>query len=219
VGVPVRCGLWPSAGGIVPPPGPPEVPAVKPVWSFVHRTGLAPGGMIGRSCFTADGAYRWSMGRAWPGLLGEPDRAMVFCCLNPSKAGERTDDASSRRMVGFARREGCTSVGIVNLSAWVSTDPAGLGEPDPAADDINDRFILGEARTAAVVVCGWGAFPATRPWAQARATHVLDLLDAEGIPYHSLGVTAGGYPCHPLRLSRETPLTRWQRPVSTGTRI
>ena len=61
------------------------------------------------------GAYRYTLTRRW----GSGPRA-VFVGLNPSTADAENDDASTRRMVGFARSAGCWSLKLVNLYAWRS---------------------------------------------------------------------------------------------------
>ena len=132
---------------------------------------------------------------------------MTFVMLNPSTAGARADDATIRRCRGFAEREGCTSIEVVNLFALVSTDPQGLlTDPDPvgfACDQVIVNACTGrEDRT---VLVAWGA-NAGHPLLRPRALQVLELLDRHQVPCQALGITADGYPAHPLRLRKDAQL-------------
>lgn len=170
---------------------------------FVHESGPAPGNAVGFACFSRDRRYRWELRRAWPGS----GQAMTWIMLNPSTAGARRDDATIRRCRGFANREGCSSIEVVNLFALVATKPrALLSDLDPVGLAGGDEFIVraceGRGR---IVVVAWGA-NAEYPRLRARANEVLDLLDARRVSYRALGITSGGHPAHPLRLARDTPL-------------
>ena len=138
---------------------------------------------------------------------------MPWICLNPSTADAVTDDPSIRRMRGFAKREGCGGICVLNLYAVRSPDPSVLRHhgrfhpdlPDPVGPD-NDKWLsiladwaLGEVP----VVAAWGA----NPIAVSRATAVMKLL--AGVPLACLGVTATGAPRHPLYVRADAPLIPW----------
>src|SRR5260370_42199890 len=68
---------------------------------------------------------------------------MTWIMLNPSTAGARRDDATIRRCRGFANREGCSSIEVVNLFALVATKPrALLSDLDPVGLAGGDEFIV-----------------------------------------------------------------------------
>lgn len=148
--------------------------------------------------------WRYHLWRRWA-----DGRAVAFIGLNPSTADEARDDPTIRRCLGFAAGWGYGALSVVNLYAWRSTEPAPLwdgGVPDPVGPE-TDVTLLRVAREAALVVAAWGAFPKAR----ARAAEVLGLLAAAGVAPRVLGLTAGGYPRHPLYARRELRPGAWER--------
>jgi hypothetical protein len=168
-----------------------------------YLTRAAPLGYgIGHACFTTDGALRWWLRRAWvnPGDVGHTTE-MVWIMLNPSVASEAADDPTIRRCRGYARREGCNTLTVVNLFPVISTQPVTLIAEAPVApwwEDANDGVILDKASRAKIVVCGWGTWGG-HPDLEWRANSVRYLLARERIGWHALGWTANGQPVHPLR--------------------
>jgi len=141
------------------------------------------------------GTYRWWLSRTWGAAA-----PMVFIGLNPSTADASLDDPTIRRCIGFARREGCGGLVMLNLFALRSTDPVLLY---PAANPVgtdNDRHI--RERAVGTVVAAWGA----HPLAAARAKEVQALLT---VPLLCLGTTKDGSPRHPLYVRADAPLLPW----------
>ena len=73
----------------------------------------------------------------------------------------------------------------------------------------NDATIHAVARSAELVVAAWGAFPRAR----ARAEAVLALLEDAGSTPMILGMTASGWPRHPLYARAELRPVAWPAPV------
>lgn len=148
--------------------------------------------------FSSDRVFRYRLWRQWG-----PGPTFVVIGLNPSTADETQDDATIRRCIGFAKREGCGRLEMLNLFALRSTQPEVLYRAsDPVGPD-NDDTLAGVCLTATIVVAAWGA----EKIAQARAVAVRELLDAYGAPTPScFGRTAGGSPKHPLYLRADTPI-------------
>ncbi len=147
----------------------------------------------GTAMFSADRAYRYVLTRRW----GDGP-VMTFIGLNPSTADADTDDPTVRRLVGFARREDCGSVCVVNLFALRATDPRALrASPDPVGPG-NDAF-LRERTQAAYVVAAWGAHGAL----DGRAAEVRALL--ADVPLLCFARTASGEPRHPLYVRSDAP--------------
>lgn len=166
--------------------------------------------LVSEAVISDDGLYRYVLNRRWS------DRpVMPWICLNPSTADHEKNDPSVLRMCGFARREGCGGICVLNQYALRSPDPDVLrdaqwrGDPDPVGPD-NDTWLaslgeLGKLATLASgeivpVVAAWGA----NPMAAARVPRVLELLS--GTPLVCLGVTARGAPRHPLYVRADAPL-------------
>jgi hypothetical protein len=154
-----------------------------------------------------DLAYRYVLRRTW-----WPEQpVMLWVMLNPSTADGTTDDATIRRCIGYAQREQCGGIVVVNLFAWRATDPRELvRQPDPVGP-ANDLSIVRELQSHdGPVVLGWGGL---RMPLVPRALDVARLIEryATG-PVCCLGKTAAGWPRHPLYLAKSTPLEPWQAP-------
>ena len=65
--------------------------------------------------------FRYRLGRRW-----SDGPVLAFIMLNPSCADEHVDDPSVRRCIGFAHRLGYGGLQVVNLYAFLATDPAEL---------------------------------------------------------------------------------------------
>lgn len=148
---------------------------------------------------SADGIYRYSLGRSWD--LRDP---MVFVMLNPSIADADIDDPTIRRCMGFARREGCGGIEVINLYGLRATKPKHLlDHPQPEGPD-NRRHWAEVLRTyEGPVVAAWGAF--VRPL-ENRGVFSWALVDADKSNWLCLGKTADGSPRHPLYVKGDQPL-------------
>ncbi len=154
------------------------------------------------------GLYRYNLCRYIPD--GPVDaRSCLFVMLNPSTADASLDDPTIRRCIGFARREGCARMTVVNLFALRSADPwLLLSAEDPVGPD-NMATITREIRyhmTAGLVVCAWGAHPGSL---STRAYDTIDWIKATGAPLKCLGKTKSGAPRHPLYVKSDQPLEPW----------
>jgi hypothetical protein len=112
--------------------------------------------MTRAATFSEDRKRRFDLVRDWRDETGAPDKTMLFAMLNSSTAGEKDDDPSVRKTVGFGRRWGFGRAVIVNLNPIVSTDPWAL--PPFNGIDMENRTIvqqwMGEAD---LVVAAWVA--------------------------------------------------------------
>ena len=150
-----------------------------------------------------DGIYRYRLWRTWTPVLPR----MVWIMLNPSTADAEVDDPTIRRCIGFAKREGCGGIEVVNLYALRCTRPIHLlDHPDPEGPD--NPFAWATAlfdRSPSYIVAAWGAH-ATMP----------DLPPSESLrgycagPMLCLGTTTEGAPRHPLYVKADTPLVIWE---------
>ncbi len=142
----------------------------------------------GSAEISACGLYRYSLERIW----GEHGDRMCFIMLNPSTADAEVDDPTIRRCIGFARREGCGRLEVVNLFAWRATDPKDLLLVRDPVGPLNDRCIRRAGNRSRRIVCAWGAHGG---YCQ-RSSCVLDSLHFFHL--ECLGTTKGGQPRHPL---------------------
>lgn len=153
--------------------------------------------------FSSCRRWRYLLRRYWGGT-GPP---ATFVCLNPSTADEIRDDPTIRRCSGFAQSWGCSSMGVVNLFAWRSTDPRALRKAEDPIGPDNNRFIYQEARKAAVcggpVVIAWG----NHGHYLGRGGDVIELLSEFDLK--AFRRTNRGQPWHPLMLRKDSRLYPW----------
>lgn len=157
-----------------------------------------------------DGRHRFRLWRHWTETQGPHG---VFVMLNPSWADESQDDATMRRVIGFAKREGWAGVEVVNLLSLRSADPKALLDPewhqpgDELAYRHNRETLIDVCAAYGDVVLAWGAFIDHRP---ELARNALTDLRRLGKPLYAFeGATRSGQPLHPLRLPKALPLRRW----------
>lgn len=161
------------------------------------------------------GRYRYSLWREWRGThdpehwrwygtkdgagheWGDP-KSVLFVMLNPSTADGEADDPTIRKCAGFARRWRYERLEIVNLFAYRATKPRELFAADARREDIigweNSSLVARAAREAGIIVCAWGAHAAGHDF---HIETVRGWLISSAPQYH-LGLTAHGYPRHPL---------------------
>lgn len=156
--------------------------------------------------------YRYRLSRIWDATVW---KQLIVIGLNPSTADETVDDPTIRRCIGFAKRERCGELLMLNLFALRSTDPQNLlNHPSPISErrfpGHNDFIIAHATRTTELleklVVCAWGA----HPMATDRGARVRESFRARKIPVHHLGLTKSGHPRHPLYLPSITPIEVWE---------
>lgn len=163
--------------------------------------------MISQAYFSPCGKYRWWLCRIWD----ETKPMTTFIMLNPSTADADKDDATIRRVIGFAKSFGCGGVYVVNLFGWRATKPADLakmGHPGAFGSDIrNTAYVKHFSRkardTGGPVVCAWGAHAGRRVEVVAS---VMAWMREAGINPRAFGQTKDGMPSHPLFLPRDSKL-------------
>lgn len=111
---------------------------------------------------SADLMYRYRLFRSWDPEPDAPDSGSRTCCfimLNPSTADGEKDDPTIRKCVGFAKQLGCTSLQVVNLFAYRSTNPKMLKtlSPAQAIGPENNAYLLTHAVRARTLIAAWGA--------------------------------------------------------------
>jgi hypothetical protein len=169
------------------------------------------------AAFSPCGRYRWWLERQW----AEERPRLVFIGLNPSRADGSRDDATLRRLLGFARGWGYGALEVLNLFARITPSPALLRRAnDPVGAD-TDSWIRTRlaAQPGAPLWLGWGNQGGWR----GRDRAVLALLQAQLIaeadaarrPCLCLGVTAGGRPRHPLYLAGDLQPQVWSWPPAS----
>lgn len=148
--------------------------------------------------FSPDRSRRWDLVRDWRDEIGAPQTTVMVAGLNPSKAGEKDDDPTVRKTVGFARRWGFGRVILVNLNPIVSTDPYGL-PPWNGLDRQNSLTIHSRAKECILIVAAWGNVPASICRTIAVPELVYEFRAAVAADLYCIGTTKTGQPLHPSR--------------------
>lgn len=145
--------------------------------------------MKGIAIFSSCKKYRYVLTRHIGGAKGP----MLFIMLNPSTADAEKDDPTIRRCIGFAKREGVSTLTIVNLFAYRATDPKELKEVEDPVGPENDIHIKRELeyhRTMGAIIAAWGANPIA-----IQRGHTILKRSAFVL---CMGKTKSGAPRHPL---------------------
>ncbi|MCM3128142.1 DUF1643 domain-containing protein [Paenibacillus sp. MER 78] len=137
--------------------------------------------------------YRYLLSREWNASLPR----LLYVMLNPSIASHEVEDQTSKQCFYFAEKFGFGSLEVVNLYAFISTDPNKLKSMiDPIGSE-NDKYILDAASRATTIVTAWGE----KHFINQRHNKVAKLLTSEGHQLHCLGIAKSGHPRHPSRMS------------------
>lgn len=156
--------------------------------------------------------YRYALGRNWDpepggGLFDVVRPLLSIVMMNPSVADHRVDDPTIRKVIHFAKQEGCGGLLVRNLAAWRATDPAALGRVDDPIGPRNvEVLMLTPPPLLLLRVAAWGGFKSVR-----IRRRLLEPMGA-AMSYattHVLGLTDSGEPRHPLYLKNETRAVRW----------
>ena len=152
---------------------------------------------------SADGKYRYLLGREW--VMPEPltTKACVFIMLNPSTADATADDRTIARCIGYATRWGYSRLQVVNLFALRATDPAELVTAiDPVGPD-NRMYLEDAIISGGIVVAAWGA----HHMAKRQTFEYRGILTTR--PMVALRVNRDNTPGHPLYLRADTEPIEW----------
>jgi hypothetical protein len=163
--------------------------------------------LIERHAVISDcGRYRYLLTREWqrPLLMSSYQCSMLFIMLNPSTADAEVDDPTIRRCMGFARREGCYGIRVVNLFAFRATDPAELHAAGYPIGPLNDAYIDSHVCVGgSPVVVAWGKHSA----ALSRLKSLPVLHDRKLL---CLGTNRDGSPKHPLYVPKNASFVPWE---------
>jgi hypothetical protein len=159
---------------------------------------------VREAVFSDDRAYRYSLSRIWDQAVP----ALVVIGLNPSSADARLDDATVRRVRGFAHREQRGGLIMVNCFGLRSTNPKALYKAEDPVGPDNDAHLRSAMTAGAPVVAAWGPSGTLH----GRAGAVLAIARELEVPISCLGRTRNGHPRHPLYLPADTALEPYEEP-------
>jgi len=150
--------------------------------------------------------YRYRLDRIWNDSLPP----LAFGMLNPSTADHERNDPTIERCQRRAEASGFGRLIVWNLFAFRASNPSALRKQvDPIGpnndDFIREALIETKDRGGRVIV-GWG----TNGSILNRHSAILDIAQSLSVELYCLGVTAGGYPKHPLYISYQSRPKCWQ---------
>ena len=159
--------------------------------------------------FSPNRSERYLLWRIWR----EDKRRMCFVGFNPSIADASRDDATIRRMLGFAAVGGFGGLEVVNLYPRVSSNPKmpEVRHLDRYSMQRTVEAYIESFQRCEVVVAGWGSL--AKPVCDEGAIRsVIDMAKEADRELMCFGVTKRGGPAHPLYLQSGTKLKPWPIP-------
>lgn len=147
--------------------------------------------------------YRYVLTREIPQLVRWV-KPCLFIMLNPSTADHRYDDPTIKKCLYFAERELCTSLTVVNLFAYRSTNPDDLLKVTKPVGDENVKYLNQQIdkHELGLIIAAWGNHK------MAQRAELLPVGDTTPNMW-CLGKNKNGSPKHPLYLPHVTKLERF----------
>lgn len=166
-----------------------------------------------RSDAWIEGAFRYSLTRAWAPTDPVNKLTFMWVMLNPSTADGSTDDPTIRKVRSFTREHGGSTFIVVNLWAYRATrwqtvrDGFKAGENVCGHKNWNLAGVLSEAVNIDRIVLAWGRHASEIDPSNARVREVLSQLKTRSrtAPV-CLGTNKDGSPKHPLYVPLATPM-------------
>jgi hypothetical protein len=157
-----------------------------------------------------DGAYRYSLGRAWDTTLPNA----TFVLLNPAgidpDADTVYDDAETQKCMSFAQNWHCGSITLVYIYGLRAVTADDLFSAQDPIGPENDAFLSAAAAQAAAdatfLVGGWGSLVTPDRLAQVLAMPGMDRVT-------DLACTPDGQPRDPLQLRTNLKPKVWTPPA------
>lgn len=145
------------------------------------------------------GRYRFKLTRVWQ----DNKPLLVTCMLNPSTADAERDDPTIRTLTGFGKAWGYGGLMVVNLFALRTPSPQALlatpfderkGLKTDNAVHVSDALAYAR-HTTGKALAAWGN---VHPHLINDANYALHLAHQHYVNLICLGITANGFPKHPM---------------------
>lgn len=155
-----------------------------------------------------DNRYRYQLSRT----LRTDGRTAMWIGVNPSTADAELDDASIRRLYGFADQLNVGRWLVGNLFAYRATIVKELAVvKDPVGPDCD--FHLGQMmKEADLVIAGWGRADKVPPRLRGRWKEIIDLAARHDRQLLCWGLCSDRHPVHPLMIPYTSKLRAWEVP-------
>lgn len=157
------------------------------------------------------GTYRYTLSRRVFDWTLQGRRACIIM-VNPSTADAENDDATIRKLIGFAQRCHWMEFTVVNLFAYRATDVRELADAADPIGPMNDHHILCAMAQADIIVVAWGASAKLPPRLRDRWRVIVHLADGLGKFLDCWGTCDDGHPRHPVMLGYDNLIRQWSPP-------
>lgn len=142
--------------------------------------------------------------------------AFAYFGINGSKADATIDDQTTKKWIGFTRRNGGRKYIVGNPFAFRSQDVRLLADVGDPVGPENAQHLAGIIRDADILVPCWGSRNKIPERLHPQLDALRDLIFASGKPVRVFGFTASGDPKHPLMLGYDTALVNWDGMTSVN---
>lgn len=139
--------------------------------------------------------------------VGEFRSVCLWLMANPSVADEHDLDPTLTRCAAYSLAWGYDEMRVVNVRAFIATNPALLPADPEAVGPDNLKHVIEQAAACTMLVCGWGRLGGEHAW------RVLDEVKRFAVP-HALRLNQDGSPQHPLYLPSSLTPFAFERPVA-----
>jgi hypothetical protein len=147
--------------------------------------------------FSKDGLHRYWLSRT----IAHSGKKVAFIGLNPSTADASQNDPAILRCINFAKQWDASTLIVVNLFAYRSTNPRFLKDAvDPVGSE-NDAWLKKAVMKSDIVIAAWG----NRGTFNQRDEVVRKMFPNQ---LYTLRLTKRGMPSHPLYLPSAVTPTR-----------
>jgi len=138
--------------------------------------------------------YRFVLWRSWDTTLPK----VLFIGLNPSKANQTENDATTKRIHGLSKGLGFGGFFLMNCFPYIATDPNNLNNFEKL--DENDALLLKVVPKCSCVIFAWGNNPLVTRF-QRDAWFIKKFPNAQVLDFNK-----NGSPKHPLYVPYRTKL-------------
>lgn len=158
---------------------------------------------------SACGIYRYRLERF---VAQGNGRTMAVIMVNPSTADATKDDATIRKVRGFAERHFASKVIVGNLFAYRATDVRELRTAEDPIGPDNDVHLEQIMLDSDIHLVAWGPVAKLPRNLRTRWRVVAAMANRVGATLRCLGAAQDGQPFHPLMLPYNTALAPWSPP-------
>jgi len=160
-----------------------------------------------RAVFSSCKRYRYLLAIVWDDRL--PTATIIM--TNPSTATDTEDDNTSSTCINQCRHLGYGSITLVNVCAYISTDPKVLFAVEDPVGPENYAYLHDAISSADTIICAWGNIH------KKLYSPVMAML--QGYSTMCFDVTKRGLPHHPLHRRRCDELSPYSYAIMVARRL